>query len=375
MKKIAFSGSFDPITNGHMYVLKEGLLLADKVLLIIAVNPDKKTLFTEKERENMIYQTLLEHHIEDKVDILISKKEFVAQIALENDCQYLIRGIRNGVDFDYESLIQKANTEILQGAKTIFIMPPRELESVSSSFIKNFVGPVGWHWYVQKFVSQSVYRFIRKKYLAKYISQYSYVPEKNIPSLIATLEKHYEQENRFYHNLDHILHCYEELDWVVSQNSFSEKTLKDIGTAIFAHDILYNMHQDQTDEELSAQWLLQYGQELSLDFQSSAELIRSTAYFSSSESTLDETTKLMHSIDFAILGKNAEQYTIYKNNIRKEYSVFSDQEYMEGRIKSLEKLLSKPIYQSPYFLKYENIAKTNLQNEIHDLMLMNKAKN
>ncbi len=164
MKKIAFSGSFDPITNGHMYVLKEGLLLADKVLLIIAVNPDKKTLFTEKERENMIYQTLLEHHIEDKVDILISKKEFVAQIALENDCQYLIRGIRNGVDFDYESLIQKANTEILQGAKTIFIMPPRELESVSSSFIKNFVGPVGWHWYVQKFVSQSVYRFIRKKY-------------------------------------------------------------------------------------------------------------------------------------------------------------------------------------------------------------------
>ncbi len=201
------------------------------------------------------------------------------------------------------------------------------------------------------------------------------MPEKNIPSLIATLEKHYEQENRFYHNLDHILHCYEELDWVVSQNSFSEKTLKDIGTAIFAHDILYNMHQDQTDEELSAQWLLQYGQELSLDFQSSAELIRSTAYFSSSESTLDETTKLMHSIDFAILGKNAEQYTIYKNNIRKEYSVFSDQEYMEGRIKSLEKLLSKPIYQSPYFLKYENIAKTNLQNEIHDLMLMNKAKN
>jgi pantetheine-phosphate adenylyltransferase len=368
MKKIAFSGSFDPITNGHLYVLKEGLEIAGKALLIIAVNPDKKTLFSAQERKEMIYQTLVENKIEHQVDILISKKEFVAQIALENDCQYLIRGIRNGIDFDYESLIQKANTEVLHGAKTIFIMPPRELESVSSSFIKNFIGPVGWHWYIQKFVSESVYRFIVKKYLFQYIQQYTKVPTEHLPSLISTLEQHYQEKNRFYHNLNHILHCYEELDWLASNYEISTEAIQDIGAAIFAHDIIYNAKQKQSDEELSAQWLLNYGKSLNINFESSAKLVSSTAYFSSNQPpSEDEKTQIMHSIDFAILGSQEEQYKIYQENIRQEYSYVDQKDYCIGRIQALHQLLKKTIYQSIYFSKYENQARKNIQYEISQL--------
>lgn len=368
MKKIAFSGSFDPITNGHLYVLKEGLKIADKALLIIAVNPDKKTLFSAQERKEMIYQTLVENQTEHQVDILVSKKEFVAQIALENECQYLIRGIRNGIDFDYESLIQKANTEVLHGAKTIFIMPPRELESVSSSFIKNFIGPVGWHWYIQKFVSESVYRFIVKKYLFQYIQQYTKVPPEHITTLISTLEQHYQEKNRFYHNLDHILHCYEELDWLSSNYEISTETIQDIGTAMFAHDIIYNAKQKQSDEELSAQWLINYGKSLNLDFEVSAKLILSTAYFSSNQlSSEDEKTQIMHSIDFAILGAPEDQYKVYQKNIRQEYSYVDQKDYCIGRIQALNQLLKQTIYQSIYFSKYENKARKNIQHEILQL--------
>ena len=141
----------------------------------------------------MIYQSLVEYGIEDKVEIVVSKNEYVAQSAIDFGCDYLIRGIRSAVDFDYESLIQKANTEVLDGAKTIFVMPPRDLESVSSSFIKNLVGPVGWHWNIKKFVSNAVYDALIKKYLMRCISKYTglHLNEGSLNELTETIIDNY----------------------------------------------------------------------------------------------------------------------------------------------------------------------------------------
>jgi pantetheine-phosphate adenylyltransferase len=173
MKNIAFTGSFDPITKGHLWVAQEALELADKLILIIATNPAKKYYFTESERVLMIKESLKEYGIENKVDVVVVRNEYVSQVALDYDCKYLIRGLRSSIDFDYEAMIQKANTEVLDGAKTIFVMPPRDLESISSSFIKGLIGPVGWHWKIKNFVSKGVYDALIIKYLKESISKYT----------------------------------------------------------------------------------------------------------------------------------------------------------------------------------------------------------
>ncbi len=69
--------------------------------------------------------------------------DYTARAAKRHGIDYLIRGIRNTADFDYENLIQRANVDVLHGAKTIFVMPPRDLGSVSSSFVRGVTGAGG----------------------------------------------------------------------------------------------------------------------------------------------------------------------------------------------------------------------------------------
>lgn len=364
MKKIAFTGSFDPITKGHLWVVQEGLEIAEKVVLMIAINPVKKYMFSEKERKDMIYKSLVEYGIADRVEIVLSRNEYVAQAAMDFDCQYLIRGIRSAVDFDYESLIQKANTEVLGGAKTIFVMPPRDLESVSSSFIKNLVGPVGWHWNIKKFISNAVYDALIKKYLEECIKKYTglNLDDNQREKLVTTILEKYE--NRPYHNIDHIVHCFQELEWFLSNAESTENiNINDVGLAILTHDIIYGEKQDKIDEELSAIWLENYLKEINQFRQPPVDIVLSTAHLSGKYKVDTPEKELMTSIDLAILGQRDEIYKRYADGVRKEYSFVNDNDYVAGRIKAIDFLLGHKLFLNATFSKYENRARNNMENE------------
>lgn len=372
MKKIAFTGSFDPITKGHLWVVQEGLEIAEKVVLMIAVNPSKKYMFSEKERKDMIFKSLIEYGIEDRVEIVVSKNEYVAQSAIDFDCQYLIRGIRSSVDFDYESLIQKANTEVLGGAKTIFVMPPRDLESVSSSFIKNLLGPVGWHWNIKKFITNAVYDALIKKYMSDCIEKYTglKLTKEEKESFLNTVLKSYE--GRPYHNIDHIVHCFQELEWFLSNSDDHENlNISDIGLAIIAHDIIYGAKQEQLDEELSAQWLEDYLNSIKQFRQEPIDIVLSTAHLSGKYKVDTPEKELMTSIDLAILGQREEIYKRYADSVRKEYSFVNDKDYIQGRIKAMDFLASHQLFLNPTFYKYEIKAKNNMEREKTNLYSYN----
>lgn len=374
MKKIAFTGSFDPITKGHLWVVQEGLEIAEKVVLMIAVNPEKKYMFTEDERKKMIYQSLVEYGIEDKVEIVVSKNEYVAQSAIDFGCDYLIRGIRSAVDFDYESLIQKANTEVLGGAKTIFVMPPRDLESVSSSFIKNLVGPVGWHWNIKKFVSNAVYDALIKKYLMRCISKYTglNLNEESLNKLTETIIDKYK--DRTYHNINHIVHCYQELEWYLSNRTTDEKiAIEDVGLAILTHDIIYGEKAEKSDEELSAEWTKNYLKSIGVERDNVIEIILSTAHLSGKYSCDTLEKQLMSSIDLAILGQREEIYQRYADGVRKEYSYVNDSDYSKGRVKALDYLMTLNLYSNQVFSKYEEKAKRNMKKEQSNLLSINNS--
>lgn len=164
LKRIGFAGTFDPITKGHLWVIGEAEQLADEVIILIAHNQSKQTMFSIEQRKHIIEQSLLEEgFLKSKVEIVYN--EYTATYAKQNNIDYLIRGIRSTVDFDYENVLQQANTSVLQGAKTLFVMPPRDLGSVSSSFVKSLIGPKGWQFYVKQFLTESVFDAIAYEWL------------------------------------------------------------------------------------------------------------------------------------------------------------------------------------------------------------------
>ena len=123
MEKIVFAGSFDPLTNGHLWVIEQGLEVANKVVVFVAENIAKKTMFSAIERKKMIEDSCKHKEFKDRVEVMVIRNEYVAKKAIQIGATHLIRGIRSPNDFDYEELIQKTNTDVLGGAKTLFVLP------------------------------------------------------------------------------------------------------------------------------------------------------------------------------------------------------------------------------------------------------------
>lgn len=131
------SGSFDPFTDGHEYVIRKAYRMFDKVHIVIASNPNKKHMFTEDERVEMIANTLTWD--------IASLWKLHKNETLVHFCQnvlsanYIVRGVRNVTDFEYEYQLNLIQKKLAPNIETIFVMCPRELTEVSSSLIRSSV--------------------------------------------------------------------------------------------------------------------------------------------------------------------------------------------------------------------------------------------
>ncbi len=156
-----YGGSFDPPTEGHMYMIREAAKLFDKVVVAIGINPDKKTTFTLEERLAMLKEcTAGCPHVE--IDQFCMK--YLVKYAEDVGAQYVLRGLRNETDFGYEQVMRNKNQDISPNVATIFLMPPRELCETSSSMVKGLVGPEGWEEVVKPEVPEPVYKAMLNKY-------------------------------------------------------------------------------------------------------------------------------------------------------------------------------------------------------------------
>ncbi len=368
MEKIVFAGSFDPLTNGHLWVIQEGLNIAKEVVVFVAENNTKKTMFSAQERLEMIQKTCSALPNGDRISVMIINNEYTARKAIQIGATHLIRGIRSSGDFDYESLIQKTNTDVIRGAKTLFVMPPRELESVSSSFVKSLVGPIGWHFHIKSFLPPLVYENFLKKFIEKTFLEHfkphltqDYQASTKFLDLVFS---NYSAPHRHYHNLEHITHCLQEMLWLKNNFDLSIDYTQ-LTVAILAHDIVYGQHsKDFTDEQLSSQLLLDiFGN----NFLLASSLVLATQHFITDSSSLSEEAKIMRSIDLAILGQDQIMYNSYVANIKKEYCHIPQDVFNSSRLKALKSLNEKTLFESPYFSHYEEIAHCNLNDEIYSL--------
>lgn len=135
MKIAVFPASFDPITKGHEEIARRALPLFDKIIMAIGVNSQKKTLFSLAQRKKW-----LETVFEDEPRIVVDTFEnLTADYCKAIGAKYLIRGLRNASDFDYEKTISQLNHIIGDGIETIFFISLPEYSHISSTIVREII--------------------------------------------------------------------------------------------------------------------------------------------------------------------------------------------------------------------------------------------
>ena len=130
MKVAVYPGSFDPITNGHIDILKRSLEIFDKVIVLVAVNPNKKGRFSPEERIAMIEEAVDDPRVE--VD---AYEGLTVEYAKYHGATHLIRGLRAVTDFEYEFQLAKANDYIDPNIDSVFLMSKSDKSFITSSMI------------------------------------------------------------------------------------------------------------------------------------------------------------------------------------------------------------------------------------------------
>jgi pantetheine-phosphate adenylyltransferase len=152
------AGSFDPITNGHVWLVKKAAALVDELHIVVGVNPSKRYYFDTKERVRQVRTVLLTELSTEKADtfVITSHDGLLISYATRVGAQYIIRGIRDINDFTYEQQIQLVNKKIAQEVDTVYLIPPGEFTEVSSSTVKGLVGFDGWEKIVGGYVHPTI---------------------------------------------------------------------------------------------------------------------------------------------------------------------------------------------------------------------------
>lgn len=156
--KAIFPGTFDPITLGHIDLVKRACALFDDVLVAIADNPQKAPLFQLSERVALT-QAVLEQFKQVKV---VSFTELLVDFARKHKAKVLLRGLRAVSDFEYELQLANMNRRLDKQIETVFLTPSEQFGFVSSSLVKQIAALKGE---VEQFVPPQIATALKEKYI------------------------------------------------------------------------------------------------------------------------------------------------------------------------------------------------------------------
>jgi pantetheine-phosphate adenylyltransferase len=160
MRTAVYAGSFDPPTNGHLWMIERGLEMFDRLIVAIGSNPSKSYSFTVDERLELLRASTLGH---ERLEIAHFDNRYLVDYAKKMDAKYVLRGIRSPNDYEYERVMRHINADMAPDITTVFLMPPRDFSEVSSNMIKGLIGPVGWEETVIRYVPAAVFKALEKR--------------------------------------------------------------------------------------------------------------------------------------------------------------------------------------------------------------------
>ena len=134
-KTAVFPGSFDPITLGHIDIVKRGLKIFDKVIVGIGNNAEKKYMFSSEKREEWIRSVFKD---EPRVNVAVYSG-LTVDFCKKNNAEFIIRGLRTSSDFEFEKAIAHMNAAISGGIETAFILSELKYAALSSSIVRDIL--------------------------------------------------------------------------------------------------------------------------------------------------------------------------------------------------------------------------------------------
>jgi pantetheine-phosphate adenylyltransferase len=134
MKKAVFPGSFDPVTLGHYDIIERGLTVFDELILAIGVNAGKKYMFSLEQRKKFLEDTFKN---EPKIKVM-TYKGLTIDFCKDQNCEFILRGLRNPGDFEFEKAIAHTNRS-LSGIETVFLLTSSGKSYISSSIVRDVI--------------------------------------------------------------------------------------------------------------------------------------------------------------------------------------------------------------------------------------------
>ena len=152
-----YPGSFDPITNGHLDILKSGSEIFDKVIIAVSYNMNKKGFLTVEERVDLIKKC-----VNNLPNVEVDSFEgLTVEYAKRKGADVLLRGLRTSFDFEYELQLSQTNNALNKDLKTVFLITKPEFNFISSSMVREILFNNG---NISKFVPKEVEKFLLTKH-------------------------------------------------------------------------------------------------------------------------------------------------------------------------------------------------------------------
>ena len=163
MSKIAiYPGTFDPITYGHIDVIKKALMLFDKIVVGVSDVSNKNYLFSSEERIEIVNKALFKDlKLNKKKIVVVSFGSLTTDLCKKYKSNIILRGLRAVSDFEYEFQLAGMNRKLNQNIETIFLMSDVENQIISSRFVKEIVKLNG---NIKKFTTKSTIKSLKEKY-------------------------------------------------------------------------------------------------------------------------------------------------------------------------------------------------------------------
>jgi pantetheine-phosphate adenylyltransferase len=162
MRTALYAGSFDPVTNGHLDVVRQAAGLADKLVLAVGVHPGKKPLFPADERLAMLEQTCTPIARRQNCKLVcVTFDNVVVAAARKHGATLLIRGLRDGTDLDYEMQMAGMNGSMAPAIQTVFLPASPMVRPITATLVRQIAGMGGD---ISSFVPAPVATRLKKKF-------------------------------------------------------------------------------------------------------------------------------------------------------------------------------------------------------------------
>ncbi len=156
-KRAIYSGTFDPITNGHMDIIKRGLKIYDEIIIAVADSASKNPMFDINTRV-----TLIQNAISELSGVSVeSFNTLMIEFAQKKKVDNIIRGLRTTTDFEYELQMSYANSSLNDNIDTVFLMPKLENAFISSSIVRELIK---FNGEFEHLVPKNIAKQIKKEY-------------------------------------------------------------------------------------------------------------------------------------------------------------------------------------------------------------------